>query len=177
MSNDIIQKADQVIAKTYKRFPMVLSNGSGCTLYDTEGRSYTDFVAGIAVCNLGHSHPKLTEALFSQAQKLWHVSNLYYTKPQVELASWLITNSFADRIFFCNSGAEANEAAIKLSRKFFNDRGENQRSRIIAMEQSFHGRTMATLSATGQEKIKKGPLFLKDLTLFPLTMPRPYELK
>ncbi len=156
MTAEIMAQADQVIATTYKRFPMVLLSGSGSTLYDTNGHSYTDFVAGIAVCNLGHSHAKLTEALSSQAQTLWHVSNLYYTKPQVELASWLIANSFADRIFFCNSGAEANEAAIKLSRKFFNDRGENQRSRIIAMEQSFHGRTMATLSATGQEKIKKG---------------------
>ena len=156
MTAEIMAQADQVIAKTYKRFPLVLSNGTDCTLYDTNGRSYTDFVAGIAVCNLGHSHAKLSEVLFSQAQTLWHVSNLYYTKPQVELAGWLVVNSFADRVFFCNSGAEANEAAIKLARKFYNDRGENQRSRIIAMEQSFHGRTMATLSATGQEKIKKG---------------------
>ena len=156
MTAEIMTQADQVIANTYKRFPLVLSNGTGCTLYDTNGRRYTDFVAGIAVCNLGHSHVKLTEALSSQAQTLWHVSNLYYTKPQVELADWLVKNSFADRVFFCNSGAEANEAAIKLARKFFNDRGENQRSRIIAMKQSFHGRTMATLSATGQEKIKKG---------------------
>ncbi len=156
MTAEIMAQADQVIAKTYKRFPMVVSNGTGCTLYDTEGRSYTDFVAGIAVCNLGHSHPKLTEALSVQAQTLWHVSNLYYTKPQVELAGWLVANSFADRVFFCNSGAEANEAAIKLARKFFKDRGENQRFRIISMEQSFHGRTMATLSATGQEKIKQG---------------------
>ena len=156
MTAEIMAQADQVIAKTYKRFPIVISNGNGCTLYDTDGRSYTDFVAGIAVCNLGHSHAKLSEALFSQAQKLWHVSNLYYTKPQVELAGWLVAKSFADRAFFCNSGAEANEAAIKLARKFFKDRGENQRFRIITMEQSFHGRTMATLSATGQEKIKKG---------------------
>ena len=156
MTAEIMAQADQVIAKTYNRFPMVLSNGSGCTLNDTSGRSYTDFVAGIAVCNLGHSHPKLTEALLSQAKTLWHVSNLYYTQPQVELAGWLVANSFADRVFFCNSGAEANEAAIKLARKFFKDSGEDQRSRIIAMEQSFHGRTMATLSATGQAKIKKG---------------------
>jgi len=156
MTAEIMARADQVITKTYKRFPVVFSNGTDCTLYDTNGHSYKDFVAGIAVCNLGHSHAKLTEALTSQAQTLWHVSNLYYTKPQVELADWLVANSFADRVFFCNSGAEANEAAIKLARKFFNDRGDNQRSRIIAMEQSFHGRTMAALSATGQEKIKKG---------------------
>ena len=156
MTTEIMAHADQVIANTYKRFPVVLSNGTGCTLYDTDGRGYTDFVAGIAVCNLGHSHAKLTEALCSQAQNLWHVSNLYYTKPQVELAAWLVAKSFADRVFFCNSGAEANEAAIKLARKYFNDRGENKRFKIIAMEQSFHGRTMATLSATGQEKIKRG---------------------
>ena len=156
MTADVMTQADQVIANTYKRFPMVLFKGSGCTLYDTNGRSYADFVAGIAVCNLGHSHPKLTDAVSLQAQTLWHVSNLYYTKPQVELAGWLVANSFADRVFFCNSGAEANEAAIKLARKFFKDRGENQRFRIVGMEQSFHGRTMATLSATGQDKIKKG---------------------
>jgi len=149
-------QADQVIAKTYKRFPIVLSKGSGCTLYDTDGRSYTDFVAGIAVCNLGHAHPAIAKALTDQAQSLWHVSNLYYTVPQVDLAAWLVGNSFADRVFFCNSGAEANEAAIKLARKYFNDRGQGRRYRIITMEQSFHGRTMGTLSATGQDKIKKG---------------------
>jgi len=156
MAAEIMAQADKVIAKTYKRFPVVVAKGSGCTLYDTDGRSYTDFVAGIAVCNLGHAHPGIAKALASQAKTLWHVSNLYYTVPQVELASWLVENSFADRVFFCNSGAEANEAAIKLARKYFKERGENQRYRIIAMEQSFHGRTMATLSATGQEKIKKG---------------------
>jgi len=156
LTAEIMAQADQVIAKTYKRFPVVLSKGSGCTLTDTEGRRYTDFVAGIAVCNLGHAHPAITAALTAQAQTLWHVSNLYYTMPQVDLAAWLVQNSFADRVFFCNSGAEANEAAIKLARKYFSDRGQNHRFRIITMEQSFHGRTMGTLSATGQDKIKKG---------------------
>jgi len=156
LTTEIMELADQVIAKTYKRFPVVLSKGNGCTLYDTDGRSYTDFVAGIAVCNLGHAHPAITRALTDQAQTLWHVSNLYYTIPQVELAAWLVKNSFADRAFFCNSGAEANEAAIKLARKYYSDSGQNHRFRIITMEQSFHGRTMATLSATGQDKIKKG---------------------
>jgi len=156
MTAEIMANADRVIAQTYSRFPIVLSKGNGCKLCDTDGKCYTDFVAGIAVCNLGHSHSKLSKALFSQAQALWHVSNLYYSGPQVELAEWLVSNSFADRVFFCNSGAEANEAAIKLARKYFKDRGENDRVRIIAMEQSFHGRTMATLSATGQDKIKKG---------------------
>ena len=156
MTTEIIEQADRVIAKTYKRFPVVFTRGNGCTLFDTEGRSYTDFVAGIAVCNLGHAHDGITAAITAQAQTLTHVSNLYYTVPQVELAAWLVEHSFADRAFFCNSGAEANEAAIKLARKYFHDRGANNRFRIITMEQSFHGRTMATLSATGQDKIKKG---------------------
>ena len=156
MTSELMEQADRVIAKTYKRFPIVIAKGSGCTLFDASGSSYTDFVAGIAVCNLGHSHQGVVKAVTNQAQTLTHVSNLYYTIPQVELAAWLVQQSFADRIFFCNSGAEANEAAIKLARKYFNERGENNRFRIITMEQSFHGRTMATLSATGQDKIKKG---------------------
>jgi len=156
MNNEIIPKADQVIFNTYKRFPIVITKGEGCTLWDKDGRSYIDFVAGIAVCNLGHAHPRIAKALSKQADILFHTSNLYYTAPQVELASWLTENSFADRVFFCNSGAEANEAAIKLVRKYFKDKGENNRFRIISMEKSFHGRTMATLSATGQDKIKRG---------------------
>jgi acetylornithine aminotransferase len=156
MTQEIIKKADQVIAKTYKRFPIVIAKGKGCQLWDTNGKKYTDFVAGIAVCNLGHAHPRISKALCMQADTLFHVSNLYYTIPQVDLASWLTQNSFADRAFFCNSGAEANEAAIKLARKYFKEKGETGRYRIISMEQSFHGRTMATLSATGQDKIKQG---------------------
>ncbi len=156
MTAELMKRADQVMANTYQRFPVVLIKGSGTKLWDTEGRSYTDFVAGIAVCNLGHAHPRICEALAQQAQTLLHVSNLYYTQPQIELASWLIENSFADRVFFGNSGAEANEAAIKLARKYFKERGEDNRFRIVTMERSFHGRTLATLSATGQEKIKKG---------------------
>jgi len=156
MSNEIIDKADKVMARTYKRSPVVFVKGRGCKLWDSEGRTYTDFVAGIAVCNLGHAHQRVAKALSVQAETLFHVSNLYYTVPQTELAAWLTEHSFADRVFFCNSGAEANEAAIKISRKYFSDKGETGRHRIIAMEKSFHGRTMATLSATGQDKIKKG---------------------
>ena len=151
-----MNRADQVMAKTYNRFPIVLTKGQGCRLWDAEGREYIDFVSGIAVCNLGHAHPKVSEALSKQADVLLHVSNLYYTEPQIELANRLTQNSFADRVFFCNSGAEANEAAIKLARKYVKDKGEKERYRIITMEKSFHGRTMATLSATGQDKIKKG---------------------
>jgi acetylornithine aminotransferase len=113
-------------------------------------------VAGIAVCNLGHAHPRIGEVISRQAQTLLHVSNLYYTLPQTELAAFLVKNSFADRVFFGNSGAEANEAAIKLARRYFKERGEENRFRIVTMERSFHGRTLATLSATGQEKVRKG---------------------
>lgn len=155
MSSHIIKNAELFIANTYKRFPVVFAKGSGCTLWDSEGKSYLDFVAGIAVCNLGHAHPTIAEALCEQSKNLLHVSNLYYTVPQVDLAEWLVGNSFADKVFFCNSGAEANEAAIKLARKYAKEK-MNGKYRITAMENSFHGRTMATLSATGQDKIKTG---------------------
>jgi len=153
---DIIKQADSVIASTYSRFPLVLTRGQGCIVYDVDGRQYIDFLAGIAVCNLGHAHPRIVEALRKQAAALFHVSNLYYTIPQVELAAKLVEKSFADRVFFCNSGAEANEASIKLARKYFHDKDESERYRIISMKKSFHGRTMGTLSATGQDKIRAG---------------------
>jgi acetylornithine/N-succinyldiaminopimelate aminotransferase len=156
MTLNIQQTADEVIFNTYARYPLALVKGQGCTLYDDQGRSYTDFIAGIAVCNLGHAHPALVAALTEQAQTLWHVSNLFYTRPQTELAAWLTAHSFADRVFFANSGAEANEAAIKLARKYFKDQGAPERFRVVSMQQSFHGRTMATLSATGQDKVRKG---------------------
>ncbi|MFZ2632819.1 MAG: aspartate aminotransferase family protein [Desulfosalsimonadaceae bacterium] len=156
MKNEMIERADSVLAATYKRFPLVIERGQGSTLWDTDGRAYTDFVAGIAVCNLGHACPEVAKALSLQAEQLFHVSNLYYTLPQIELAAWLVDNSFADRVFFCNSGAEANEAAIKLARKNFYDKGQTDRYKIITMEKSFHGRTFATLSATGQQKIREG---------------------
>ncbi len=153
---NIKEQAERVLAKTYARFPIVITRGRGCTLWDEDGKAYTDFVAGIAVCNLGHAHPGIAKVICKQAGTLLHVSNLYYTGPQVELAGWLVEHSFADRVFFCNSGAEANEAAFKIARKYFKDKNEPDRFRIIAMEKSFHGRTMATLSATGQAKVKMG---------------------
>jgi acetylornithine aminotransferase len=153
---DIQQTADKVIANTYARYPLTLIRGEGSTVYDEQGKAYLDFIAGVAVCNLGHCHPRLTAVLAEQAEALWHVSNLFYTRPQTELALWLTRHSFADRVFFANSGAEANEAAIKLARKYFKDKGEPQRYGVVSMEQSFHGRTMATLSATGQDKVRKG---------------------
>ncbi len=152
----IIQQTDSLVAATYARLPVVFARGRGTMLWDTEGKRYIDFLAGIAVCGLGHAHPALQQALAEQAGRLVHVCNLFYTIPQAELAAWLVEHSFADRVFFCNSGAEANEAAIKLARKTFQDRGASGRFRIVAMEQSFHGRTMGSLSATGQDKIKQG---------------------
>lgn len=141
---------------TYRRSPITLVKGDGCRLWDEDGKEYIDFVGGIAVCNLGHSSPLVTNAVCEQSKKLIHVSNLFYTQPQTELAQVLIENSFAARVFFCNSGAEANEAAIKLARRYSREKFGPERHVIITMDNSFHGRTMATLSATGQEKIKKG---------------------
>ncbi len=156
MTKQLMERADAAMAATYARHPLVLERGEGCTVWDTEGRAYTDFIAGIAVCCLGHAHPAVAEAICDQARRLCHVSNLFYTIPQIELAEWLTARCFADRVFFCNSGAEANEAAIKLARRHFHDRGESGRFRIVAAEKSFHGRTLGALSATGQDKIKTG---------------------
>lgn len=141
---------------TYSRFPVVFVKGRGTKLYDQEGKEYIDFVAGVAVNILGHCNHQVTVAIQKQVQRLMHVSNLYYNEPQVHLAKLLVKHSFADKVFFCNSGAEANEAAIKLARKAAKVRGGNDRYEIITMINSFHGRTLATLTATGQEKIQSG---------------------
>jgi len=150
------EKTDKYVFNTYGRIQKVFVKGQGATLWDEEGNTYTDFLAGIAVCSLGHSHPEVAKTVAEQAATLTHVSNYYYTVPQADLAEKLVTSSFADRVFFANSGAEANEAAIKLARRYFNKKGQPHRIKIISMSQSFHGRTMATLSATGQDKIKDG---------------------
>ena len=156
MEEDIKSMADRYMFNTYSRYPITIVKGKGTRVWDHTGKEFIDFVAGIAVCALGHSSSVVTEALSRQSRELVHVSNLYYTKPQVELARVLVENSFADRVFFCNSGAEANEAAIKLARKYSHDRFGDGRHVIISMANSFHGRTMATISATGQSKVKKG---------------------
>lgn len=144
------------ICNTYARLPVTFVKGKGCRLWDENGKEYLDFLAGIAVCNLGHCHPEITQTLCRQADTLVHVSNLFYTRPQAELAAELTRLSFADKVFFSNSGAEANEAAIKLARKYSKDRYGPGRFHVITMKNSFHGRTLATLSATGQEKVHKG---------------------
>ncbi|MGQ9669899.1 MAG: acetylornithine transaminase [Desulfosoma sp.] len=156
MTHPVMTLCDQVVCSTYARYPVVLERGQGSRLWDADGKEYIDFVAGIAVCNLGHCHPEVTEVICRQAQTLVHVSNLFYTRPQTALADALLRRSFADRVFFANSGAEANEAAIKLARKYSRDKYGPGRFHVITMEDSFHGRTLATLSATGQEKVHKG---------------------
>jgi len=156
MTSNTIDRADRFMFKTYKRFPITLVKGDGCRVWDENGKEYIDFVGGIAVCALGHSSPIVSKALYEQSKELVHVSNLFYTQPQTELAQILVENSFADRVFFCNSGAEANEAAIKLARRYSKEKFGSGRHSIITMHNSFHGRTMATLSATGQEKIRVG---------------------
>jgi acetylornithine aminotransferase len=157
MNMQDVRSASQAhIFNTYARLPVVFVKGRGCTLWDDTGKEYVDFLAGIAVCNLGHSHPEVARVLCEQASTLIHVSNLFHTVPQVGLAAELTRLSFADKVFFSNSGAEANEAAIKLARKYSKDRHGEGRFHIITMKDSFHGRTLATLSATGQEKVHKG---------------------
>jgi len=146
---------NQHIINTYGERKLAFTRGEGAFLWDAEGKEYLDFFAGIAVCNLGHCHPAVTQAICEQAKKLVHVSNLYYTEPQAELAAILAQNSFAGRWFFCNGGAEANEAAIKLARRYWAEQG-TPKPEIIVAEQSFHGRTMATITATGQPKFHKG---------------------
>ena len=148
--------ADQVLAKNYGRFPLVFVRGKGTRLHDAEGREYLDFVSGLAVNNLGHSFPPVVRAIQEQAEKLIHVSNLYHGPPQIELAGLLVKHSFGDRVFFCNSGTEANEAAIKLARRYFYDRKEPGRNEFITMRNSFHGRTFASMTATAQEKFHEG---------------------
>lgn len=154
-NKEIIELTECYVAQTYNRFPIAIVKGEGTRVWDADGNEYLDFVAGLAVTNLGHCHPKVVEAIRRQAGELIHISNLYHIGPQAELASLLCEHSFADRVFFCNSGSESIEAAIKLARKYFSSRGLNK-SHIISMERSFHGRTMAALAATAQKKVQKG---------------------
>ncbi len=164
---DTIRQGESVLMPTYARLPLVLVKGQGAVLTDIEGKCYLDFVSGIAVNSLGHCDIQLIERLKSQSETLLHVSNLYYNLPQIELATRLVERSFADKVFFCNSGAEAVEAAIKLARKFAHELMSGERFEIISAERSFHGRTMAALSATGQTKYQHGfePLLPGFLTV------------
>ena len=151
-SEEWVTRGDAVFIGTYSRFPATMVRGKGCSLWDEDGNEYLDFLAGIAVCSLGHCHPEVVTAVQQQGETLMHVSNLFHTKPQIELAELLVANSFADRVFMANSGAEANEAAIKLARI---NAGPG-RYEILSLAGSFHGRTLATVAATGQPKFHKG---------------------
>ncbi|MGI5912375.1 MAG: aspartate aminotransferase family protein [Syntrophomonadaceae bacterium] len=153
---EIAVKGEEYVMNTYGRFPIAPVKGKGSYLWDANGKQYLDFVGGIAVCILGHCHEQLITALQEQSQQLWHVSNLYWIKPQVDLAEKLVKVSGLGKAFFCNSGAEANEAAIKLARKYFYRQQALSKNEIIAFKDSFHGRTLATLTATGQEKYHEG---------------------
>jgi acetylornithine/N-succinyldiaminopimelate aminotransferase len=146
---------DRAVMSTYGRYQIALERGAGSHVWDTQGREYLDFVAGIATCTLGHAHPAMVEAVTRQIQKLHHVSNLYYIPEQGELAKWLVRNSCGDRVFFCNSGAEANEAAIKLARKYGHTVLDIEHPIILTAHSSFHGRTLATVTATAQPKYQK----------------------
>lgn len=148
--------SEKYLMKTYNRLPVTLRKGRGVKVWDTEGKEYLDFVGGIAVNCLGHCHPRVVIALQKQAQRLLHVSNLYYIEPQTKLARLLINHSCADKVFFCNSGTEATEGAIKLARKFAKDHTSPDKYEIITAHGSFHGRTLAALSATGQKRVQKG---------------------
>ncbi len=153
---EIISLTDRYVMKTYGRFPVAFVRGEGCRLWDVGGKAYLDFVAGLAVCNLGHCPPRVVRALQDQAARLLHVSNLYHIPAQSQLARKIVEHSFGDRVFFCNSGAEANEGAIKLARRYEHVVRGGDRFEILTMKNSFHGRTMATVTATGQEKFHKG---------------------
>ncbi len=158
-TKEIIALSDKYVMHTYGRIGLAPVQGRGAVLRDADGREYLDFVGGLAVDSLGHCHPAVVRAIQAQAETLMHVSNLYYIEPQARLAELLVQNSCCDRVFFCNSGAEANEAAIKLARKYAKKThgpGKPGKYEIITAEKSFHGRTLATITATGQPKYQQG---------------------
>jgi acetylornithine/N-succinyldiaminopimelate aminotransferase len=160
-SDDLVALGNRLLLSNYGRAPVVMSRGSGCELWDVEGRRYLDMTAGVAVCVLGHGDAGLAQALYTQASTLHHTSNLYFIEMQIRLAEALVRRGFAGRLFFCNSGTEANEAALKLARRYqIVTRGQPDRTELIAFEGSFHGRTLGALSVTGQSKHRQnfGPL-------------------
>lgn len=155
-TREIVEMGDKYLIKCVGRIPLAPVRGEGARLWDADGREYLDFVSGIAVNSLGHCHPEVVDAICRQAKELIHCSNLYYIEPQVRLAKTLAENSGLDRAFICNSGAEANEAAIKLARKYAKKKSGPEKFEIVTAWNSFHGRTLATITATGQPKYHKG---------------------
>lgn len=152
MSNSYIEKAEEAILHTYNRYPVVFDHGEGVYLYDTNGKKYLDFAAGIAVQSLGYGNKEYTQALKDQIDKLTHISNLYYTVPMMEAAEKVIKASGMSKVFFTNSGTEAIEGALKAARKYSYEKYGEGRHEIIAMNHSFHGRSIGALSVTGNEK-------------------------
>jgi acetylornithine/N-succinyldiaminopimelate aminotransferase len=160
--NELLEIADRVLLKNYRQQPVVMSHGRGVELWDVAGRRYLDMTAGIAVCSLGHAHPAFVRAVVEQAEKLVHTSNLYFIEQQILAAQVISERSFGGRVFFCNSGAEANEAALKLARRYQHVvAGQPHRNLVVSTHGSFHGRSLATVSITGQEKYREGfgPMF------------------
>src|SRR5258708_6108218 len=157
MSNqDLVQRAQAVLFQNYRTQPIALVRGEGSYVWDADGKKYLDFIGGIATVSVGHANSRVRAALIEQAGLLWHASNIYVTEPQIRLAEKLTRNSFATRAFFCNSGTEANEALIKLARHWHYVKGQPERIEIVCMHNSFHGRTMGSLAATGQPKYQQG---------------------
>jgi acetylornithine/N-succinyldiaminopimelate aminotransferase len=154
-NQEIVERGKKVLVGNYKQAPIAIVRGEGCRAWDADGKRYLDMVAGIAVNALGHCHPALVSALEKQAHEVWHTANGFYTEPAIRLAERLVANTFADRVFFCNSGAEANEALLKMARRYHFDRGED-RTEIVAFEKSFHGRSLFTVTCTGQPKYWQG---------------------
>jgi acetylornithine/N-succinyldiaminopimelate aminotransferase len=155
--DDLVKAGQRLLLNNYRQAPVVLSRGEGCVLWDVDGRRYLDMTAGIAVCVLGHAHAGLAEAIATQARQLVHASNLYYLENQVLLAEALARRAFKGKVFFCNSGTEANEAALKIARRYQTVvQNRPQRIELVAFENSFHGRTMGALSVTGQAKYRNG---------------------
>src|SRR4051812_27566621 len=155
--DELIEAGRRLLTNNYRQSPVVMARGEGCALYDVDGRRYLDMTAGIAVCVLGHGHPGLADAIAAQAHRLIHVSNLYYGEAQIAFAEALAGRAFKGRVFFCNSGTEANEAALKLARRYqVVTRKAPERVELVAFENSFHGRTMGSLSVTGQAKYRDG---------------------
>ena len=155
--DDLVKAGQRLLLNNYRQAPVVMSRGEGCALWDVDGRRYLDMTAGIAVCVLGHSHAGLADAIAAQARQLVHASNLYYLENQVRLAEALARRAFKGKVFFCNSGTEANEAALKIARRYQAVAQQRpQRTELVAFENSFHGRTMGALSVTGQVKYRSG---------------------
>ena len=144
MNKKIIQLTERHVAATYGRYPIALVKGKGMHVWDASGNKYLDFVAGVAVDSLGHCHPKIVQAIRKQAGQLLHVSNWFHIEPQAQLAAELTRLSFGNKVFFCNSGTEATEGAIKLARKFFIDQGQKNKTEIITTFKAFHGRTLGS---------------------------------